>query len=121
MTNLTAFGHITKDAVLRTVKVGGVDVSVCDFHIASNDNGDDEPQFIKATIWRQYAEKMAPYLLKGRAVILNGPVKAGVWTSSQDHKLHPQMEMRSPQIQFAGKRPEALEDDDAPFAEVTPE
>lgn len=82
-------GNIGKDAELRTVKVGGEDVKVCSFWVAENISKRDNTTktlWHKVTIWRNYAEKMAQYLKKGRHVLVEGYAEAKTYTT-QDNRI----------------------------------
>jgi len=75
----TFVGNISKDAELRTVKIGDQDVSVCTIWVGENLGRSNSPEteqktaWRKVTLWRQYASKMAEHLKKGRRIeVRNG-------------------------------------------------
>lgn len=80
-------GNIGKDAELRTVKVGGEDTKVCSFWVAENitkRDGEKETLWHKVTLWRNFAETMAPWLKKGRHVLVEGYGKAKNYTAKDN-------------------------------------
>ena len=135
MKNITVSGRITKDAELKTVKVGGVDTQVCNFNVAVNGrvlkdaqgqerkdaNGYPlrETEFYSIALWRNYAAKMAQYLKKGRAVTVVGDnFSMSTWMDSQQ-VVHPKMTITNPKIEFNdGRRAEAPAEE--PVAEAEP-
>ena len=107
-------GHITKDAETRTVKVGGVDTRVTDFTVAANEGyGENQKAaYYRVTIWRERGAKMAPHLVKGRAVAVTGTASARGWIDNEG-KARAQLEMSNPTVEFVGKKPS--DPDDLPF------
>lgn len=89
-------GNIGKDAVLRTVNVGGEETKVCSFWVAENigkRDGSTKTLWHKVTIWRGYAEKMAQYLKKGRHVLVEGYAEAKTYTT-QDNRIVPYIDVQ---------------------------
>lgn len=77
-TQITVVGNLTADPELRYTQSG---LAVANFTVAStprvfdrqsNDWKDGEALFIRASVWRDYAENVAHSLMKGMAVIVTG-------------------------------------------------
>ena len=69
MNHCTFSGRLTKDASLRYTQSGK---AVCNFTLAVDSGfGDNKrTEFINCILWQK--EKLAPYLLKGKALFLSG-------------------------------------------------
>ena len=108
-------GHVTKDAQTRTVKVGGIDTLVTDFTVAANEGyGENQKtEYFRISVWRERGAKMAPHLVKGRAVSVMGIVSARGWKDNEGN-ARAQLEMSNPTVEFIGKKPGDPED--LPFA-----
>ena len=108
-------GHVTKDAETRPVNVKGIPTLVTDFTVAANEGyGDTQSTaYYRVSIWRDRGAKMAPHLVKGRAVSITGIPSARAW---KDNNGDPraQLEMTNPTVEFIGKKPS--DPDDLPFA-----
>lgn len=82
MAKITVIGNIGKGgANLRKVNNSGREDFVADFQVAENykkRNGETITQWHKVTIWRGFAEKLAPYLTEGRKVLVQGTVTAKI-------------------------------------------
>jgi single-strand DNA-binding protein len=115
MNRTFVIGHVTKDAETRTVKVGGIDTLVTDFTVAANEGyGENQKTaYYRVSIWRERGAKMAPHLVKGRAVAVTGVTSARGWID-QEGKARAQLEMSNPSVEFIGKKPGDPED--LPFA-----
>lgn len=106
MNTAIIIGHITKDAETRTVKVAGIDTLVTDFTVAANEGfGDNQKtDYFRVTIWRERGAKMAPHLVKGRAVTVKGAVTARAWIDNNG-QARAQLELTNPTVEFIGKKP----------------
>ena len=96
MATINFDGNIGKDAVIRTVNVNGTETKVCSFWVAENiklRDGATKTLWHKVTIWRNFAEKMGPYLKKGRHVLVEGYAEAKTYTT-QDNRLVPYMDVQ---------------------------
>ena len=80
-TTITVIGNLTTDVELRYTQNG---LPVANFTIAStprnfdrqaNEWKDGEPLFLRASVWREYAEHVAGSLSKGSRVIATGRLK----------------------------------------------
>jgi single stranded DNA-binding protein len=82
---ITVKGNIGSDAILRTVGEGENAMSVCDFSVAENQrrtDGSTKTIWTKVTLWRKYAEVMAPLLKKGRKVLVTGEGEAETYVTN---------------------------------------
>lgn len=80
-TVLTVVGNLTADPEIRYTQTG---LAVANFTIAStprtfdrqaNEWKDGEPLFLRASVWREFAEHVAGSLVKGSRVIATGRLK----------------------------------------------
>lgn len=87
---VTFKGNIGKDAELRTVGEGENAYSVLSIWVAENIKRRDdvkETNWHKVTIWRRYAEVMAPFLKKGRRIEVNGTLQKVKTYTTQDNRI----------------------------------
>jgi single-strand DNA-binding protein len=91
-TIITVVGALTADAELRYTQSG---LAVANFTIASNskhfdkttnDWVDDEPLFLRASCWREFAEHVAGSLTKGSRVIATGRLKQRSYDDREGNK-----------------------------------
>lgn len=114
-------GNIGKDAALRTVNNGDRQDSVLSVWVAENKkkrDGSTKTLWHKVTIWRKYAETMAPYLKKGREITVTGEAEAKFFT--RDNQVIPYIDIQATELKLHGGRPEeeapAVEpEDDTPW------
>lgn len=70
LAQITIAGHIGKDAELKYTQAGD---AVASFSVAVNSRrNDDETIWYRVSIWRKYAEILAPLLKKGKVVTVIG-------------------------------------------------
>jgi len=88
-TKLTLVGNLTADPELRYTQSG---LAVANFTIAStprefdrqsNAMKDGEPLFMRATVWREFAEHVAGSLTKGQRVIAFGRLRQRRYETEQ--------------------------------------
>ncbi len=99
-------GNLTADPELRQTPSG---VSVCRFSIAvnrrfarSNDQGQNQQpttDFFNIVAWRQSAEFVARYFLKGRPILVCGQLQNRNWTDQQGAK-HYATEIIADEVSF---------------------
>lgn len=91
-TVITVIGNLTSDPELRYTQAG---LAVANFTIAStprnfdrasNDWKDGEALFIRASVWKDYAEHVAGSLTKGSAVIAVGRLKQKSYETKEGEK-----------------------------------
>lgn len=91
-TVITVVGNITADPELRFTQGG---VAVANFTIAStprtfdrasNEWKDGEPLFLRASVWREFAEHVAGSLTKGARVIATGRLRQRSYETKEGEK-----------------------------------
>lgn len=97
-------GNLTRDPELRTTPNGQ---SVCSFSLALNRRyrGSDEEwkeatDFIDIVAWGNLGERVAQYLQKGRACLVNGRLQSSSW--EQDGKKRSKVEVVAQDVTFLG-------------------
>lgn len=101
-------GNLTRDAELKMVDVNGVATPRCKFSVAVNEsraNGDAITTYFEVTAWREYAAKIAPWLLKGRQVFVQGHVRMNQYIDA-NHNVRSSLQIHSPEVILLGKKPE---------------
>lgn len=91
-TKITVVGNLTADPELRYTQSG---LAVANFTIAStprvfdratNDFKDGDALFLRASVWREYAEHVAGSLTKGQQVIATGTLKQRSYETNEGEK-----------------------------------
>ena len=91
-TVITVVGNLTSDPELRYTQAG---LAVANFTIAStprnfdrasNDWKDGEALFLRASVWREFAEHVAGSLTKGSRVIVTGRLKQRSYETKEGEK-----------------------------------
>ncbi len=91
-TVITVVGNLTADPELRFTQGG---VAVANFTIAStprtfdrasNEWKDGEPLFLRASVWREFAEHVAGSLTKGSRVLATGRLKQRSYETKEGEK-----------------------------------
>jgi single-strand DNA-binding protein len=97
-------GNLTRDPELRTTPNGA---SVCSFSLALNrsyKNADGDWQeatdFIDIVAWGALGERVAQYLSKGRAALVNGRIQSRSW--EQDGQKRSKVEVVAQDVTFLG-------------------
>ena len=100
------YGNLTRDAELRKANVGEVPTSVADFTVAVNSGRHNQrTEFVRVSIWRDFAEKMVPYLKKGRPIIVTGEAHPSYYVRRTDNTVVPQLTITQvSQIRLVGNR-----------------
>jgi single-strand DNA-binding protein len=89
---LTVSGNLTGDPTLRFTQSG---VAVANFSVAhtprvfdrqSNSFTDGPTLFVRCTVWRDQAERLAESLGKGARVLVTGTLKPTEWTAEDGSK-----------------------------------
>lgn len=124
MITTSIIGNITRDATLREVDIAGVKTPVVTFTVAANygtrnENGDRSVQYVNCTMWRNFAQKVAPYLKKGQMISAVGTPRISVYQSQQDRTWRGQFELTNIQnFEFLGGAKHGAA---APAPEAAPE
>jgi single-strand DNA-binding protein len=97
-------GNLTRDPELRTTPNGA---SVCSFSLAlnrsyKNADGDwtEVTDFIDIVAWGPLGERVAQYLSKGRAALVNGRLQSRSW--EQDGQKRTKVEVVAQDVTFLG-------------------
>ncbi|HIY64987.1 MAG TPA: single-stranded DNA-binding protein [Candidatus Agrococcus pullicola] len=109
-TIMTVVGNLTADPELRYTQNG---LAVANFTIASTPRSydrqagewrDGEPLFIRASVWREFAEHSASTLQKGMRVIAQGRLKQRSYETKEGEKrtsLELEVDEVGPSLRFA--------------------
>jgi len=96
-------GRLTRDAELKSLASAQ---TVAKFSIAVNrkkrqgDEWVDEPNFFDIVLWGRMAESLHQYLVKGKAVAVDGELRQDRWT--QDGQNRSKVEIIANNIQLLG-------------------
>jgi single-strand DNA-binding protein len=97
-------GNLTRDPELRTTPNG---TNVCSFSLALNRSyksadGDwqEATDFIDIVAWGALGERVAQYLSKGRAALVNGRLQSRAW--EQDGQKRSKVEVVAQDVTFLG-------------------
>lgn len=107
LNELTIIGNVVRDAELKTVDVNGTPTPRCRFSVAVNEtrgNGEDITTYFDVTAWREYATKIAPWVLKGRQVYVKGAVRLNQYISNGT--VRSSLQIHDPKVILLGKKPE---------------
>lgn len=119
MNKLCIQGNITRDPEMRATRDG---VQVCTFTVAVNrraPKGAEQTDFFKVTAWRGLAESCGKYLMKGRKVMVWGPVGVEAY-EGRDGKTRVEMKVTAEDVEFVGGR-ETGDKPQAPSAQKSEE
>lgn len=72
MNNINLTGRITKDLELRYTEN---EKAVCNFDIAVNRIGSEDPDFISIAVWNKQAENLVKYQTKGSLIGVSGSLR----------------------------------------------
>ena len=118
-------GRLSKECELKFTNNG---TPVAKFSIAVNRWAKDkeEVSFIDITLWGKQAESLAPYLTKGKQVVIQGELVQDSW--EKDGQKFSRVGVTARQVQLVGSKdeqkqapqtpqagPENFQDDDIPF------
>jgi single-strand DNA-binding protein len=100
-------GRLSRDAVVRTSAKGEV---FCNFNVAvnrrrKNEDGDweDAPNFFTFALYGDRAARLAPFLVKGQAVSVQGHLKLDKWESQG--VPHSRLDVAVEDLQLIGAAP----------------
>ena len=105
MQKIMLIGNLTKDPTMRTVNIGGVPNSVCDFSIAVNERVGQEPKvtYYNISAWRGSAESCHRYLTRGRKIYVEGTPRLNMYVGN-DGKPRANIEVSASYIEFLSSR-----------------
>lgn len=100
---LTIGGHLGQDAEVKMTNSGE---TITSFSVAvSGYKRDSESQWFRCTWWGDRGPKLAPYLTKGKAVIVSGEVSQRTY-EKRDGSAGASLEVRVNEVQLAGGKDE---------------
>ena len=103
LNRVTLIGHLTRDAELRSLTSGQ---AVCKFSIAVNHsrrNGEqfeNVANFFDVVVWGKQAETLHQYLVKGKAIAVDGELRQDRW--QQDGQNRSKVEIVANHVQLLG-------------------
>jgi single-strand DNA-binding protein len=125
---VTITGNLTRDAELRATGSG---TSVLKMGVAVNDRRknpqtgewEDVPNFIDAVVFGKRAESIAPFMLKGTKVAIDGKLRWSSWEDRDTGAKRSKIEVVADDLEFANSRNQAAApapaggayEDDIPF------
>lgn len=123
LNEINIIGNVTRDAELKTVDVNGVPTPRCRFSVAVNEsraNNGEITTYFDVTAWREYAVKIAPWVLKGRKVYVTGSIRLNQYISGGAARSS--LQIYNPTVILLDGKPEvevgnieAVDIDDCPF------
>lgn len=129
MNRIILIGNIASEIEKRTTQNG---ITNCNFRIAvqrrvKSASGEYEADFLPVVAWRQTAEFISKYFIKGSKIALDGSVQTRSYTAQDGSKRYV-TEVIAEHAEFVGKREDAADkpvednqgftgytDDDLPF------
>ena len=112
-------GRVVRDAELKKVDVEGLPTSRCRFSVAVNEtraNGEKIVTYFEVTAWRNYADKIAKWLTKGRQVHVEGAVRLNKYMDKNGN-FRAVMQIHDPTVTFLGDKPEVAAEEEVPTFE----
>ncbi len=114
-------GNLTRDAEIRYTQTG---FAVGKFTVAVNDRRknsqtgqwEDDPSFIDVKLLGPRAEKLAPYLTKGKRVTVQGKLKQERWEDRKSGQARSYLYVLVDELEFASSRNSGAEASPAPAA-----
>lgn len=107
LNDVKLFGRIVRDAQMKVMSNG---MKIATFSIATNRSYKNEQgefiqvgNFFPLSVYNQYAEKVLPYLTKGRKVIIDGFLKQDRWEKDGVKKSATAVGVRNIQLIFDAK------------------
>ena len=87
LNHFTGMGRLTRDPELKTTPAG---ISVASFSMAVErdfaEGGEKKTDFIDVVAWRQTAEFVSKYFIKGMMAVVSGRLQIRDWTDKEGNK-----------------------------------
>lgn len=98
-------GRLVADPELRHTQSG---TAVCSFRVAWSEkyNENETKLFLSCTAWRGTGEMVSKYFLKGKEIVVEGPLQTREWTD-RDGQKRTSVEMTVNRVHFCGPKGEA--------------
>ncbi len=105
--SVTLIGHLGRNADTFTLKNGqpGLRFSLATNRYYQNQEGErvEQTDWHECVLWGKRSEKLAPYLEKGKQVVVNGSLQHRKWTN-QEGKEQQRSEVIVSELTFVGSR-----------------
>lgn len=108
MNKVMLIGRLTKDAELVQLENsnrGAIKFIAAVNKSFSNKNGEKDADFIPVVYWSNYADKIHPYLSKGKLVGISGKISTKNYTNSEGTKKYI-IEVEADNLQFLDSKKE---------------
>lgn len=115
MNHIVLIGRVVRDATLETLpndrqtKKGSFRLAVDRDY--QNGSGESTADFFPVTLFGGGAEKLVPYLSKGRLLAVSGSMHIDSWNSEEGYKSFPWVKADRIKFLDRGKKEEASEED----------
>lgn len=102
--NLTISGNVGRDVEVRYLPNG---TAVADIAVASTSGWGDKKKttWVSCTLWKERAEKLAPFLSKGTSVVVSGEFHLSDPFTNKKGETSQTVKMNVNQLQFSGPSP----------------
>ena len=99
--NLTISGNVGRDVEVRYLPNG---TAVADIAVASTSGWGDKKKttWVSCTLWKERAEKLAPFLSKGTSVVVSGEFHLSDPFTNKKGETSQTVKMNVNQLQFSG-------------------
>jgi single-strand DNA-binding protein len=103
---VTLIGRLTRDAELKYTAAGQ---AVCTFSLAVNrrvktgDGWKDDGNFFDIVVWGRLGETLAPYLVKGQLVGVDGELRQDRWEQDGQNRSRVEVAAHAVQLLRGGK------------------
>ena len=101
--SISIIGHIGRDAEVKATRTGTM---VCSFSVAVSKRGkdkEDTTNWYRVSIWREWGEKLAPFLVAGKQVFVMGTPSLNTYTDKQG-EFRASMEIMADTVQLLGRK-----------------
>ncbi|NBH77015.1 single-stranded DNA-binding protein [Clostridiaceae bacterium] len=114
MNSITIKGRLTKDPELRNTQSG---TAVCTVNVAVDRpySKDKETDFFTVVFWRQTAEFVSKYFVKGQEILVQGEMQSRKYEDKEGNN-RVAWEVKADRVEFCGSRGQGDESAPAPAA-----
>ncbi len=106
--SITIQGNLTRDAEIRTTQAGGVignlSIAVNDRRRSKEGEWEERPSFFDAKLFGPRAEKLSPYLTKGKRVTIQGKLRQDRWDDKETGQPRSAVYIVVDELEFASSR-----------------
>lgn len=117
------FGRLTRDPEFRQTTAG---TPVCKFTVAcdrpfaNKQTGEREADFIECQAWRNTAEFVSRYFIKGSAITVEGSIRNNNWTDNNGTKHYGYIVMAD-NVGFGGSKSDSQQQNTQPRFDTIPQ